>query len=225
MADLPSVSAGDAHPAAHNAERTAINANTNALTGKIDKPSSPVQGNVIRYNGSAWTKSAALWLEGTSSPEGSITAPVGSIYIRTDGAAGGVFFVKTTGSGNTGWTALKGDTGWRNVLAAVDASAAGAAKYAANLRRIDNLVTLYLDIETPNANGQWNPYNLPSGFRPAFNISGGLKDNNENAATTNTVESGGAITMATINGSKRDRWYGSWFTDNNWPGSLPGTAL
>lgn len=39
------------------------------------------------------------------SPEGSITAPVGSIYMRTDGGAVTSFYVKESGSGNTGWVA------------------------------------------------------------------------------------------------------------------------
>ena len=42
-------------------------------------------------------------LSGTGSPESTITAPVGSIYMRTDGGAGTTFYVKESGTGNTGW--------------------------------------------------------------------------------------------------------------------------
>lgn len=42
---------------------------------------------------------------GTGSPEGAITAPVGSINLRTDGGAGTVLYVKESGTGNTGWVA------------------------------------------------------------------------------------------------------------------------
>lgn len=42
---------------------------------------------------------------GTGSPEGVVTAVVGSSYYRTDGAAGTTHYKKTTGTGNTGWTA------------------------------------------------------------------------------------------------------------------------
>ena len=41
---------------------------------------------------------------GAGSPEGAITAPVGSLYLRTDGGAGTTLYVKETGVGNTGWT-------------------------------------------------------------------------------------------------------------------------
>ncbi len=44
--------------------------------------------------------------KGTGSPEAAVTAPVGSIYLRTDGGVGTTVYIKETGSSNTGWTAL-----------------------------------------------------------------------------------------------------------------------
>jgi hypothetical protein len=43
--------------------------------------------------------------EGSGSPEGVETAPVGAVYRRLDGTAGAVWYVKETGTGNTGWVA------------------------------------------------------------------------------------------------------------------------
>lgn len=40
---------------------------------------------------------------GTGSPEGVVTAPVGSLYCRDDGGAGTSLYVKESGTGNTGW--------------------------------------------------------------------------------------------------------------------------
>jgi len=40
---------------------------------------------------------------GITSPEGVVIAPLGSIYLRTNGGAGTSFYVKETGAGNTGW--------------------------------------------------------------------------------------------------------------------------
>lgn len=40
---------------------------------------------------------------GTGSPEGVLTSGIGSTYRRGDGAAGTCFYVKETGTGNTGW--------------------------------------------------------------------------------------------------------------------------
>lgn len=44
-------------------------------------------------------------LTGTGTPEGVVTAPVGSLFLRQDGAATTTLYVKTSGTGNTGWTA------------------------------------------------------------------------------------------------------------------------
>lgn len=45
------------------------------------------------------------WYQGTGSPEGVVTASVGSLYSNTTGGAGTSFYVKETGTGNTGWAA------------------------------------------------------------------------------------------------------------------------
>jgi hypothetical protein len=41
---------------------------------------------------------------GTGSPEAVLTGPIGSVYLRTDGGATTTLYVKTSGSGATGWT-------------------------------------------------------------------------------------------------------------------------
>jgi hypothetical protein len=43
--------------------------------------------------------------QGVGTPEGAVTAPVGSIFMRSDGGAGTSFYVKESGTGNTGWVA------------------------------------------------------------------------------------------------------------------------
>ena len=42
---------------------------------------------------------------GSGTPEGVVTAPVGSLFLRSDGGATTTLYVKTSGTGNTGWTA------------------------------------------------------------------------------------------------------------------------
>jgi hypothetical protein len=48
---------------------------------------------------------ATEWTSGTGSPEGVLTAVVGSMWMRTDGGTGTTLYVKETGTGNTGWVA------------------------------------------------------------------------------------------------------------------------
>ena len=47
---------------------------------------------------------ASEW-EGFGTPEGTVTAPVGSRAYRLDGGATTTLYIKTSGTGNTGWTA------------------------------------------------------------------------------------------------------------------------
>ena len=44
-------------------------------------------------------------ITGTGSPDGTFVAPVGSIFIRTDGGSSTTLYVKESGTGNTGWVA------------------------------------------------------------------------------------------------------------------------
>lgn len=52
-----------------------------------------------------WFSGVGLF-EGSGSPEGVQTAPVGSLYLRRDGAAGTSLYLKETGTGNTGWVPI-----------------------------------------------------------------------------------------------------------------------
>jgi hypothetical protein len=51
------------------------------------------------------TETGLNWGSGSGSPEGVRTAPIGSLYTRTDGGASTTLYVKESGTGNTGWIA------------------------------------------------------------------------------------------------------------------------
>ena len=44
-------------------------------------------------------------LSGSGTPEGSVSASIGSLFLRTDGSTGTTLYVKESGTGNTGWVA------------------------------------------------------------------------------------------------------------------------
>lgn len=46
-----------------------------------------------------------MTIGGAGSPEGVRAAPVGSLYLRSDGGAGTSLYVKQAGAGNVGWVA------------------------------------------------------------------------------------------------------------------------
>jgi hypothetical protein len=45
-------------------------------------------------------------IKGSGSPEGVVTAPVGSLYLNSSGGAGTTLYIKESGTGNTGWSAV-----------------------------------------------------------------------------------------------------------------------
>lgn len=47
----------------------------------------------------------AMVRRGEGSPEGVVTAPVGTAYLRSNGGANTTLYVKESGTGNTGWVA------------------------------------------------------------------------------------------------------------------------
>lgn len=51
------------------------------------------------------TSGGVFWKAGNNSPEGVVTANVGSLYSALNGAAGTTLYVKESGTGNTGWVA------------------------------------------------------------------------------------------------------------------------
>lgn len=223
---LDPVSTDDPHVAAHNEEREAINTLEGQIPLLIPKPAVPQVGDMLRYDGSNWVSSVSRLFEGNGQPEGTIAAPIGSTYIQLDGTTGAVRWLKTAGvdeNDNTGWTLEIGDTKWRNVLGDISLPA-GAAKYVGNIRRLNNRVEVYFDLDTPNAGATWDFYTLPTGFRPGFTVHGGLQDNNEAASKQTYVSAAGLCRLYVIV-KKRDRWHGTWFTDDPWPSLLPGTAL
>lgn len=64
-----------------------------------------IEGLRIESDGSLTVKNSVKIFTGAENPEGRITAPVGSIYLRTNSGVNSTFFVKEVGTGNTGWGA------------------------------------------------------------------------------------------------------------------------
>jgi len=60
--------------------------------------------NIVNASGYEYTN-GVFWNSGVGTPEGAVTAPVGSLWSRTNGGAGTSLYVKESGTGNTGWVA------------------------------------------------------------------------------------------------------------------------
>lgn len=69
-----------------------------------------LEGSGVRFeagfsDGHIRLNSATSIFSGANTPEGAITAPVGSVFLRTNGGANTTLYVKESGAGNTGWVA------------------------------------------------------------------------------------------------------------------------
>ncbi len=227
MVALNYVSTGDPHVAAHNEERNVININDSVLAGKLNKPAGARAGDLLRYDGTNWVSSATRLFEGSGSPQGVIAAPIGSRYVDISGTAGAVEWLKASGAStdNTGWILLAGDTGWRNVSSIIDRRGT-AVIYSAFLRRVGDVVDMYLDLETPTNNTTpWTVLTLPRGFRPSFVRLGSLQGNTLAATQGTGVGDDGVINFFFPKSNVHDRYNGFWTTTNSWPSSLPGSPI
>ena len=79
-------------------------------------------------------------IHGTGMPNGTVSAPIGTTYVDTAVTNGALKWIKQSGTGNTGWKVLIGDTGWRTLNSTsklIDGSRTSTIK----IRRVNNLVT------------------------------------------------------------------------------------
>lgn len=59
----------------------------------------------IDASGTLYLGGVTKVLAGAGTPEGAVSAPIGSLFLRTDGGAGTTLYIKESTAGNTGWVA------------------------------------------------------------------------------------------------------------------------
>lgn len=133
-------------------------------------------------------------IHGTGSPEGRITAEIGTTYVDVNVTNGALKWIKEKGNGNTGWRVLIGDTGWRT-LNTVSKLTVGSRTSFIKIRRVNNLVSYnfggldwgWFGIIRRNGPGfvrhhstgdrgvkVLNPGNIPEGFRSESSLIGSI---------------------------------------------------
>ena len=140
---------------------------------KSEVPTSDTVNNLLRTQGEQATKISVLEtkagyeIHGTGMPNGKVTAPIGTTYIDTEVTNGALQWIKQTGSDNTGWKVIHGDTGW--VLGWQEDK--GENKNRMYFRRINNVVHV-----------KFNPKINTSNISPAVNLmlDIGTNDSNDN---------------------------------------------
>ena len=72
------------------------------MSGVILKSSN---GGQLKIEPTSTITNNIIWSIGIGSPESIVSAPVGSLYTRTDGGTNTTLYVKESGTGSTGWVA------------------------------------------------------------------------------------------------------------------------
>lgn len=190
---------------------------------------------------------AEFEIHGTGMPNGRVTAPIGTTYVDTAVTNGALKWIKQSGSGNTGWKVLIGDTGWRK-LEVVSIKSGAFVK----IRRVNNLVTYnfgglswgWFGITRRGASGFVGhgssgnrgakivtPGKIPEGFRSESSLIGSIFD--DGGRDYGVWYLGGKsdsnyIQMTFSNDIPTDREIGdirvsaiSYITDEDWPVTLP----
>ena len=75
-------------------------------------------------------------IHGRGMPNGTVTAPVGTTYVDEAVTNGALKWIKKSGTGNTGWEVLIGDTGWKIVP-----SVSKLGNSFVKVRRVNNVVS------------------------------------------------------------------------------------
>ena len=159
---------------------------------------------------------------GTGSPEGVVTAPVGSTWRDTNATTGAIKWIKASGTGNTGWVVEYGDTKERNLAAVALENGWAVASSVFLLRRTGSVVSLTIGATKTSATSDII-YTLPSGFRPPssfYAVSSSATDDYANAS----VSSGGLLILSRTYMTVATHYLSlTYQTSDPWPSVLPGT--
>ena len=186
-------------------------------------------------------------IRGTGSPEGRITAEIGTTYVDINATNGALKWIKESGNGNTGWKVFIGDTGWKtlNITSKLGNS-------FVKIRRVNNLVTYQFgglqwgwfgivrrdgqgyigQVSDRERNCMIMDYNtIPVGFRSSYSLIGNIY--NDNGIIYGSWYLGGNadqnhLRFQFLNPVPTDRDIGdirvsaiSYITDEPWPATLP----
>ena len=161
-------------------------------------------------------KVASVLLTGTGSPEGKVAAPVGSVYTDSVATNGAIRWIKTRGTGNTGWRVEYGDTGARS-LSRPEMFTGGIFRVS----RSGDYVQLVIHAATLSSTlPAWQAFmTLPPGFRTATSFRAQAQDayldviaDGRLAQISTNVPAGKIVSLGVV-----------YRTNDSWPTSLPGT--
>lgn len=164
--------------------------------------------NLLRTQGEQATKISALEaksayeIHGTGMPNGQIAAPIGTTYVDMAVTNGALKWIKHSGTGNTGWKVLIGDTGWRTLN-----SVSRAGNSFIKIRRVNNLVTYQF------GGLQWGWFGVGRRNGPGFARHNSSGDRGAKVLGTGGIPTGFRSEASLIGGIYNDagKPYGIWY--------------
>ena len=173
------------------------------------------------------TSTGVAYLKGTGFPNGVVSAPVGSIYIDKAVTNGASSWIKKSGTGNTGWKILEGDTGWRNVTSLANVGSIVSGNL--HIRRVGNIVEVAVigcAAATANELLITNLSTNMPGFTPYSTVAGPITGFGTPSISGYLIVGGGSSGGIKLNAGTAARWsMASYTTTSDWPATLPGTAV
>ena len=145
---------------------------------------------------------AEFEIHGTGMPNGTVSAPIGTTYVDTAVTNGALKWIKQSGTGNTGWKVLIGDTGWRTLN-----SVSRLGNSFIKIRRVNNLVTY-------NFGGlQWGWFGIIRRNGPGFARHNSTGERGAKVLAPNSIPEGFRSENSLIGGIYNDagKPYGIWY--------------
>ena len=175
---------------------------------KSEVPTVDSVNNLLRTQGEQATKITALQskaeyeIHGTGMPNGQLSAPIGTTYVDMSVTNGALKWIKQSGTGNTGWKELIGDTGWRTLN-----SVSRLGNSFIKIRRVNNLVTY-------NFGGlQWGWFGIIRRNGPGFARHNSTGERGAKVLAPNSIPEGFRSENSLIGGIYNDtgKPYGIWY--------------
>ena len=175
---------------------------------KTEVPTIDSVNKLLRTQGEQATKisvlesKSAYEIHGTGMPNGQIEAPIGTTYVDMNVTNGALKWIKQSGSGNTGWKVLIGDTGWRTLN-----SVSRLGNSFIKIRRVNNLVTY-------NFGGlQWGWFGIIRRNGPGFARHNSTGERGAKVLAPNSIPEGFRSENSLIGGIYNDagKPYGIWY--------------
>lgn len=141
-------------------------------------------------------------VHGTGMPNGKVTASIGTTYVDMEVTNGALKWIKQSGSDNSGWKVLIGDTGWRTLN-----SVSRLGNSFIKIRRVNNLVTY-------NFGGlQWGWFGIIRRNGPGFARHNSTGERGAKVLAPNSIPEGFRSENSLIGGIYNDagKPYGIWY--------------